>query len=92
MRIEDLNHMKEYYKKVENHEKIAEIDEEFSQINKNLNSNFYNDRTSTNRSGDISYLMQVKDIYSDSLAIVKIIGPEKPLYIVRIGDFIHIND
>ena len=84
--------MKEYYKKVENHEKIAEMDGQISLINKNLRSNFYNDRTSTNMSGIISYIMQVKDIYSDSLAIVKIIGPKEPLYIVRIGDFIHINE
>ena len=43
-------------------------------------------------SGVISYMMEVKYIYSDSLAIVKIIGPEKPLYIARIGDLIHINE
>ena len=92
MRIDDLNHMKEYYKKVENHENIAKMDEQISLINKNLTSNFYNDRTSTNMSGVISYIMQVKDIYSDSLVIAKIIGPEKPLYIVRIGDLIHINE
>ena len=33
MRIEDLNHMKEYYKKVKNHEKIAEIDIKLKELN-----------------------------------------------------------
>ena len=66
------------------------INTELKQIKENLENNTYDERTTSDRD-DMSYFMEVIETI-DSIAIARITGSRMPVYRIRIGDNVMIDN
>ena len=66
------------------------INTELKQIRENLENNTYDERTTSDRD-DMSYFMEVLESI-DSVAIARITGSRMPVYKIRIGDNVMIDN
>ena len=71
-------------------EGIKQVNFEIQQIKDNLENNKYGEHT-TSDMDDLSYFMEVVETI-DSIAIARITGSQAPVYRIRIGDFILIDN
>ena len=71
-------------------EGIKQINFEIQQIKDNLKNNKYRERTSSDMD-DMSYFMEVLETI-DSVAIARVTGSKMPVYKIRIGDYIKIDN
>ncbi len=71
-------------------EGFKKINFEIQQIKDNLENNKYGEHT-TSDMDDLSYFMEVVETI-DSIAIARITGSQAPVYRIRIGDFILIDN